>query len=407
MATALLLALPWLAPCLVFVLVVRLPRPLPAPRPPRGPERPAVSVIVPARNEAHNVARVLGSLTASRYPDFEVLLVDDRSEDATAALARALPPGNARRLEVVRGEELPGGWIGKPWACRQGALHAAGELLLFTDADTIHGPDLLERAVAGLEEDGADALTVIGRQIMGSFWERLVQPHVFTSMVLRYPRQSRPLPRGRWRGAIANGQYLLFRRAAYDAIGGHAAVAGEVVEDLKLAQRLVRTGHTLSMRRAEDDLGTRMYRSLGELVAGWSKNILLGGLATVPPGLLRALTPAGVIGGGVALWMLPPAALLAALLGAGGSGLLAWSGTVTAVSALLWAAIALRAGTSPLYGALYPLGAAVMIWIFLRAWARGPRVTWKGREYRVAGIDAADVDRIAGAPSRGHLRSDS
>jgi chlorobactene glucosyltransferase len=335
------------------------------------------------------VERVLGSLTASDHPDFEVLLVDDRSGDATGELARALPRGNARRLEVVSGEELPEGWIGKPWACAQGARYARGDLLIFTDADTVHGPELLTRAVAGLEEDGADALTVIGRQIMGGFWERLVQPQVFASMLLRYPDQRRPLPPRRWRGAIANGQYLLFRRAAYDAIGGHAAVAGEVVEDLKLAQRLVRAGLTLSVRRAEDALGTRMYRSLAELVAGWSKNILLGGLATVPPGPLRALMPGAAVAAGLGLWILPPVGLLAALLGAGGSALLVWSGLVTGIGTLFWAAVAARAGAPPLYGALYPLGAAVTTWIFLRAWIRGPRVSWKGREYRVAGVDGA------------------
>src|SRR5204862_4476465 len=113
------------------------------------------------------------------------------------------------------------------WACWQGVREAQGELLLFTDADTVHGPALLGRAVAGLAQTDTDCLTVIGRQIMASFWERLVQPQVFTLLAIRYPDMGTPLPARRWRSAIANGQYMLFRRAAYDALGGHEAVRYE------------------------------------------------------------------------------------------------------------------------------------------------------------------------------------
>ncbi len=390
MTTPLLLALPWLLFGVAFVLLVRLPWPLP---PARGEAAedgalPLVSVVVPARNESHNIVRVLESLTRARYPDFEILVVDDRSEDDTADLARGLPPGNARRLAVLDGRELPEGWLGKPWACHQGASEAEGDLLLFTDADTVHGPDLLTRAVAGMADDEADLLTVVGRQILGSFWERLVQPQVFVSMLLRYPDRRRPLPRERWRGAIANGQFLLFRREAYEAVGGHEAVRGAVAEDLKLAQRVVGAGMCLSLRRAEDDLGTRMYRSLGELVAGWSKNLLLGGLDTLPPGLLRAVTPVAMLFGGLAFWVAPPVLLAAALAGWGPAGLLPWAATATGVSMAFWAGITWRFGASPLYGTLYPLGHLVLAVIVARAWMRGSRVEWKGRSYRVGASDA-------------------
>ena len=145
-----------------------------------------MSVVVPARDEAVNIGSCVASLAASTYPDFELVVVDDRSSDGTATLARAMGPGNARALRVLDGTELPEGWLGKPWACAQGAAGATGELLLFTDADTVHGPDLLGRAVAALEEDRADLLTVTGRQLMGSFWERLVQPQIFLMMIFRF-----------------------------------------------------------------------------------------------------------------------------------------------------------------------------------------------------------------------------
>lgn len=141
--TPLLLALPWVAFAALAVARLRglpdaLPEDVTLPADP-----PPVSVVVPARNEAANIVCCLESLAASRYPTFEIIVVDDRSEDGTRELTRSVTPGGARRIAVLDGEPLPEGWLGKPWACWQGARVATGEVLLFTDADTLHGPDLL------------------------------------------------------------------------------------------------------------------------------------------------------------------------------------------------------------------------------------------------------------------------
>jgi len=373
----LLFALPWAAVLAFLLLRVRLPREIP-PGPPA--RTPFVSVVVPARDEAVNIASCVASLAASTYPDFEIVVVDDRSADGTGALARAVGPGHARALRVLDGTELPEGWLGKPWACAQGAAGAAGELLLFTDADTVHGPDLLSRAVAAMEEDRADLLTVTGRQLMGSFWERLVQPQIFLTIMFRFFNIGGPVEGRRWRDAIANGQFLLFRRDAYEALGGHAAVKHAVAEDLAMAQRVVRTGGRLSVRMAESAFATRMYRSLGELVDGWSKNLVKGGMTTVLPRLRPLVAPAMALGS-VGLWIAPPVVLAAATLGVGGPGLLLWSAMATALSVLVWVLFTARMGAPPAYGLLYPLGAAVGTWISVRSWARGRNVEWKGRTY--------------------------
>jgi chlorobactene glucosyltransferase len=383
-ATVLLWSLPWLA--LVGYAFARVRQPPPLPPAGRGASAgarppPSVSVIVPARNEAHNIGRCLTSLTASDYPDFEVVVVNDRSEDATGAIARALPAGRARRVAVVEGADVPAGWFGKQWACWQGVRESRGELLLFTDADTVHGATLLGRSVTALVEEDAGCLTVIGRQIMESFWERLVQPQIFTLLALRYPNMgSAPLAARKWRSAIANGQYLLFRRSAYEALGGHEAVRYEAAEDLRLAQRLVRSGGRLVVRMAQEDLGTRMYRGLRELVAGWSKNMIPAGLQTLPPAL-RPLAPAMMFASGVALWLLPPAALAAALAGFGGPELLPWSASVTALLMLFWALVGRQLGAPAWVGPLYPVGALVGHWILLKSWLGRGRVHWKGRSY--------------------------
>lgn len=402
MVWALLGLLPWIG-LIAFVLRVREPPPLPSAGGVSGGPRPLVSVVVPARNEAHNIGACVGSLVASTYAEFEVIVVDDRSEDGTGAAARAVPAGRASRVEVLDGAPLPEGWFGKQWACWQGARAARGELLLFTDADTVHGPALLERTVAGVLETRADALTVIGRQIMGSFWERLVLPQIFTLLALRYPGMAEwPLPQWKWRSAIANGQYLLFQRAAYDALGGHEAVRYEAAEDLRLAQRLVRAGARLVVRTAYEDFGTRMYRGLRELVGGWSKNMIQAGLQTIPPAL-RPYAPFTMFLSGVVLWLLPPAALLAALAGLGGPWLLAWSAAVTLVLMLFWTLIGLKFEAPAWVGPLYPLGALVGHYILLKSWLGRGRVRWKGRSYawdvysdvrdQVVALDAPDPGR--------------
>lgn len=420
--TPLLLTIPWLAVLAFLLVAVRMPSELPpagqrraaagpaedgpaeaggtggsgrigrAHRPSEGDPRPdpasapLVSVVIPARNEAHNIERCVRSVVASTYPAFEVIVVDDRSEDGTGGIARTVGRGNATRLEVIDGAELPEGWLGKPWACVQGARAARGTLLLFTDADTVHGRSLLGRAVAGLEEERADLLSVMGTQLMETFWERVVQPQVFMVMLFRYPDFEGTVRDGHWRDAIANGQYMLFTREAYEAVRGHEAVHDEVVEDLAMAQLFKREGLRVRIRRADDDLATRMYRSLREIVDGWSKNLLIGGLQTLPPAIRRAAVP-GALLSGIVLWIVPPALLVVTLAVRGDEGLLAWSAATVGVSVIIWALFSRGMGAPAAYGLVYPLGATVGAWIFLRSWLRGRNIEWKGRRYRVRGIE--------------------
>ncbi|MGW8267362.1 MAG: glycosyltransferase [Longimicrobiales bacterium] len=402
----LLLYLPWIAVGLFVALIVRLPPGLPTPD--RGVEgsAPMVSIIVPARNEEENIGPLLESLTSLAYPAFEVLVVDDESEDRTPLLVREGAAGNAEEIRLIRGEPLPDGWLGKPWACAQGAREARGELLLFTDADTRHEPTLLRQAVAGLESDEADVLTLVGRQIMGSFWERILQPQFFMLLAARFPRAGRQRKPGQWRHAIANGQYLLFRRDAYEAMGGHGAVRGEVVEDLRMAQLLVHSGRRLVVREGRG-LSTRMYRSLGGLVEGWSKNLATGALQATAGWLRPMILPLSFLVG-VFLWLLPPVALAWALATGSGGLPLHFGAANTGLAVLFWGFGAGVMGESPLYGILYPLGSILAAYIFLLSWARGGRIRWRGRRYsvsreaRIGGVGKDQATEIAAlSPSRG------
>lgn len=378
----LLLSLPWIVMSVYLVLVVRHPVGLPD----AGGREPApgvlVSVIVPARNEEANILRCVASLCASEHPSFEVIVVDDRSEDRTAEIVEGLDPGNASRVRLIRGAPLPEGWFGKPWACFQGAREARGNILLFTDADTIHSPDLLARAVRGSKNDHADLYTLIGGQVMGSFWEQLLQPQFFLLLAARYPGVGTPRKRRHWRHAIANGQYLLFSREAYEGSGGHEVVAGEVVEDLRLAQNLVRGGWKVVIRGAEG-LRTRMYSSLGGLVEGWSKNVATAALQTTPRWLLPVVMPASMAVG-VTLWLLPPTVLVWALLAGVVGTPLAWAGITTSLCVGVWVRASALMKGNPLFGFIYPLGSILALYIFLKSWWRGSSIEWKGRKYRMS-----------------------
>jgi len=379
-AWALVAAAPWvLLPPLAMLRVARS-RSLddqPA-EPPPAP--PPVSVIVPARNEARNIERCVRSLLNTHYPSIEVIVVDDHSTDGTGHLARAAGRDDGR-LRVVDNPPLPNGWFGKQWACATGVAAAHGELLLFTDADTDHGPDLLPRAVNALEQGGADLVSVVGKQEMRSFWERLLQPQVFWMLLARYGGTESVSRARRAEDVIANGQYLLMRRDAYEAVGGHESVRDLVAEDLALAQRFHRAGRGVRLLRADAQLSTHMYASLAELIAGWGKNVYAGCIHAMPGGAIgRRLFPV-VLPLAPLLTIVPVLLLAFAALGTLGPGWLLWATICVAANLVYWAVIYRGFHQSPLYALLYPLGAAMVLFIIVRAIVRGRRVGWKGREY--------------------------
>lgn len=337
---------------------------------------PALSVVIPARNEALNIERCVRSIAAARYTPLEIIVVDDRSTDGTGAIVSRLAAdrGIGATIRVVGGRELPDGWFGKQWAMVQGYEAAQGELLLFADADTRHEPELIPRAVAALQNERAHLVSVIPRQEVGSFWEALLQPQVFLALQarvgdLRHVNRTR-IP---W-NAIANGQFILTRRTDYEALGTHRAVKDQVAEDMALAQAYVRAGRDLFLVHAPELMATRMYRSFGEIVAGWSKNLALGAPLMLPPvRWLRRIAPF-LLWVPSLVWILPP--LVWALTGS------APAAAATGLSLATWLVI-YRNERAPLaYAFLYPVGALIVAGIMIRSAVRGGRrVEWKGRTY--------------------------
>ena len=375
---------PWLVFPLVALWRTRGSRSLDEADPAPPHAAPRVAVVVPARDEAANIARCVRSILASAWPALEVIVVDDHSSDATAALARDAGAGDTR-LRIIPAPALPDGWMGKQWACATGAAAAPdAEVLLFTDADTEHAPDLVTRAVRTLRAREAVLLSVIGRQELRTFWERVVQPHVFAVMAARYGSTERVTRARRADDKLANGQCLFVERAAYDALGGHAAVRASVSEDLMLAKRLFAAGGRVVLVLGTRQLATRMYDSLDALVRGWRKNVFAGGREAMPFGIVgRVLFPLLLLFPPV-LSLLPPLLVLLGLAGLTDAFTLQWAGVATLLLAGWWALVYRRLGQPVGWALTYPLGAAVFGYIVVGAIARGSRVEWKGRAYRSA-----------------------
>jgi chlorobactene glucosyltransferase len=339
-----------------------------------------VTVIIPARNEERGIESVVRSILASDYHPFDIVVVDDRSSDDTAAVVERLAAGDPR-VRLVRGAPLPDGWYGKPWACAQGADQATGILLLFTDADTRHEPGLLGRAVAALQREQADLVTVSPHQRCVTFWERVVMPQIWLLLGIRY-HPSRVNRARRERDVIANGQFILTTRAAYLAAGTHAAVRHEVAEDLALAQTYLRHGRRLHFAFAERLMETRMYQSLSQLVEGWSKNIYLGGRRSFPgQPVLQALAPV-MVAAALAFWLVPPAMVLAGAMGGAPAWLLRPALVAAGLSLGFWTLMSYGMRIPAGYGLLYPVGALMTLYIAARStWRGGRRVEWRGRVY--------------------------
>lgn len=336
---------------------------------------PFVSVLIPARNEEWSIGACLDSLGNQEYPSYEILVLDDASDDHTAAIVRAMV-GRSHRVRLITGEALPDGWYGKAFACAQLGVEARGEILIFTDADTRH-ESMMIRAVVNAVAEGADVVTAFPEQEMGSFAERLaVSFMLFTVWAF--------LPVGRvWsdpspRFVAANGQLLAFSRDAYARIGGHAAVRRSVLDDVDLARSAKRLGLRVRLADGVGTVRTRMYRGVGEVWRGFSKNAL-------------ALTGGSYAGAAVfatlllALYVAPPITLAAGIIGGKVGWAWRWLPALLIALMVVQAAVVANRMRGPRWQALvHPFSVLFFVLILANSvrWrVRGFR-EWKGRAYR-------------------------
>jgi Glycosyltransferases, probably involved in cell wall biogenesis len=337
---------------------------------------PKVSIVVPARNEERAVAAGVGSQLAQDYPEFEVIVVNDRSTDGTGAILETLARGNPR-LRVVAGSEPPPGWLGKPHALWLGARAASGEILLFADADVRYDPRCLREAVSLLLEREADFLGLLPRLEAEGFWENVLLPFVIGAYYGGpglFANRRRP----RWI-ALGGGAGNMIRRSAYEAIGGHEALKASVIDDVALALRAKLSGFRTCAARAEDRVAVRMYRGFREVCAGFTKNVAYA-YQGWPGAILFFLTAAWFV-----LSLAPPAFLLLAFAGVRAAPrdiALAAAGTALPILARLALAAAVGDPLWPSFA--HPIMAAVWAGIGCRSLYQRfvrRRLTWRGREF--------------------------
>jgi chlorobactene glucosyltransferase len=353
----------------------------PTPHPARPDQSvPLISVIIPARNEARNIRRCVEALLSQDYPRLELIVVDDRSNDATPQILAEMAT-RFSNLQIIKGAEPPPDWAGKPFALTQGADQAMGDWLCFIDADTFCRPACLASALATANQYKADLFSILTDQELGSFWEKTILPLVFTALSIGFPAKrvndpARP-------EAIANGQFILIRCAVYQAIGGHRSVHDQIAEDKALAERVKRLGHRLIIADGRAVAQTRMYTNLPEIWEGWTKNIFLGMRDRL--GLLLAGAVIGLLGS-----LLLPFWLIAGVLWLATSGHpAAW--VVSGQASLLWAILlwyrvrAARAFHIPAaYALTLPIGTLLFTAMMAASAYKvlsGQGVTWKGRNY--------------------------
>jgi chlorobactene glucosyltransferase len=381
----LLISAAWLA--IMTLLIVRairqrglLPR-VAAASPPPPDQAPLIAVIVPARDEEDNIGRCLASLVAQDYPAgrWRVFVVDDHSQDATAAVVGGMAARHGR-VELLRSPPLPAGWVGKSHACWNGARAVLGETqwLCFVDADVTLMPATLSSAVNAASLRNLDVLSLAPHQELQSFAERLILPCGL--ILLSFLQNLRRLQARTGRDVTATGQFMMVRRDAYHAAGGHAAVCGAICEDLELARRLKQAGYSVLLMGGEALVTARMYTGWETLWPGLAKNLVdtLGGpVATVATALAAVVLAWAAI-------VIPLVDLASWLIGFRGAGIALCLALAASGSAFGLHIAATSYFRIPFwYGLIFPIGysvGAVMAIDSVRLRLSG-KVSWKGRIY--------------------------
>ncbi len=345
-----------------------------------APDGADVAVIIPARDEEANIGRCLQSLIQQTYPTAQtrIVMIDDQSRDRTFAIAAALAQ-RCKRLTVLRSQRLPPHWTGKSHACWLGAQAApASEWLCFLDADVWAEPALLASAIAHARSADLDLVSIVPRQELKSFAERLIMPCGF--YLLAFCQDLRRVQSRDAADVTATGQCMLVRRVAYDAIGGHAAVRAAICEDLELALRIKRWRKRVQLVDGSRLVSTRMYRDWPELWIGLSKNLV--DMLHGPQRTLLIAMAAVVLAW--AAYLIPLADAAGCAAATPGGCLALWPGALASAAAVgLHVAGAGYFGIPLWYGLLFPLGYTGGALIALDSVRRRRlgRVRWKGRTY--------------------------
>lgn len=332
---------------------------------------PSISVIFAARDEAEKLAGALSTLLAQDYPRYEIIAVNDRSQDATPSILRDFAR-TSKRLKIIDISELPPGWLGKPHALMRGARAASGEWIVFTDADVHFAPDALRRSVSMADGHGWDHLSLLSGIDMRGFWET----SILTYFCIIFLFGNRPwlVSNARSGSYIGIGAFQMVRRSVYEAIGGHQKLAMEVLDDMKLGKLIKRAGFRSGLGIAAEMIWLRWYSGGRNIIRGLTKNMFAAHGFSLPFAVANVAAL-------LALSVAPFAGVFFA------SGLARIFAAIAALTAVVFhSGAAARAKSSPLYGLTHPIGACVLAWIIVRSTAvtlAQGGIVWRGTFYPI------------------------
>lgn len=351
-----------------FLGMAKLPRLADVTRLPDS-DCPSVSILVAARDEAAKLPQALPTLLAQDYPRYEVIAVDDRSRDATFEILEKFSQ-EYKNLKVIRLADLPKGWVGKPHALTAAYREAAGDWLVFTDADVRFATDVLRRALALALEKRWEHLTLLGSMDLADFWEKTTITYFGLGFTLGVEpwRVSNP----RSRHYLGMGYFQLLRRSTYEAIGTHKRLAMEIVDDMKLGKLVKLGGFRSGVATAEERIRLRWYEGLGDIVRGATKNVFA----------FDDYSIGRVVGRALAVFAVSLLPFLTLPLSSGLTRLFAAVAVIVAFTVHAWCARTAR--VSWLYGFTHPIGACILCYILVRAtmvtlWRGG--VIWRDTFY--------------------------
>lgn len=349
-----------------------------------GDPTPKISVCIPARNEEDNIGNLLQSLSHQEYKTFEVLVLDDQSEDHTAKIVRQFTEKYPDVYTLLEGVDKPSGWLGKPWACQQLANHSSGDILIFLDADTVLENHTLSTLVAAFDNHQIQMLSVWPQQKLVTFWEKVIIPLVYYALVTLLPtiyvyRKPRWLPSFLYpyfktSFAASNGQCIAFLKDPYFEINGHESVKNEIVEDVELAKTVKRHGYRLRMFHGAGSLYCRMYQNKREIFEGFRKNFLAGFNDSLPLFISAAVLH-------LVVFISPFIGFFYALIT--GNTIIFFLSAASIVLILMHRLIlSIWFKWDPIYAFTHPLGVLWFQWLGIQCLLdkfSGKKRTWKGR----------------------------
>lgn len=342
---------------------------------------PLVSVVMPAKDEEEYIQRSVSSILASHYPRLELIVVNDRSRDRTADILADLSRQDTR-LSLATIDHLPEGWTGKTHALFQGARRAKGDLLLFTDADTVVAPDVMIRSVQSLQKGGWGMMSLLPGFISRGFSENIVHPHLILGLGSVY--QLRDVNDGGNDAGLASGSFILVRRSVYNAVGTWERFRSEITEDVALSKAVKRKGYRLAVCRGGSLVKTRGFRDVGDLCRFW-KRTFYGGFEKSALKILR------VTANYLVLSLLLVCLILSATVAAMGMATapiwvtLVVSSAATMMLIGMFAAFTQKELGSWTFGLTAPVGILVSAWVALNALGvalSGRGIQWRGSSYK-------------------------